>query len=360
MQPFNIWKPSQFLSYVEPEGSNLLLPAYLTRGELTTLIGQPGLGKTRLALWLAICQITGRSWCGLDVHPDPVKWLFIGDENSISRWKMDIERMFSILTREEIALVEEHLRLPALAAPGDGDIWLGDTLTQKRLALTIAQEHPGVVVADPLANLAPEDISKPGPMKEAVRLILSICRKSAPDAAISLLHHARSGRGNIIQGTGWDAGNFASGGKALLGSARCQINLMPGSADDDTKLVLSCAKCNNAPRFATRGLVFDPKSFTYHVDNDFKLDEWQADVEGKRRATSSSLCTVEGVTAAVRDGYNETGKLIEHLKIVFHLSDPTAKRHLKKAVEAGGIANLTRGKYILGKRAEKYLTTDAI
>lgn len=357
--PFTVWRPSQFLSYVEPVGSNLLLPAYLTRGELTTLIGQPGLGKTRLALWLAICQITGRSWCGLDVHPEPTKWLFIGDENSISRWKGDIERMFSILTAEEIAKVEEYLRLPALAGPGDGDIWLGDPLAQLRLAATIEAESPGVIVADPLGNLAPDDISKPGPMKEAVRLILNICRTNAPDAAISLLHHARSGRGNIAQGVGWDAGNFASGGKALLGSARCQMNLMPGSADDDTRLVLSCAKCNNGPRFETRGLLFNTKSFTYSVDGDFNLDAWQADLEGKR-SSNGTLCTIQAVVSAVRDGYSTTKDLKEHLAEACATSLRTAERIITKAVEAEGINNITRGKFILGKRSGKYLTGDAI
>ena len=57
LKPLNVWRPSQFLSWHEPPGSHFLLPAYLSRGELTTLIGQGGVGKTRLSLWLAVCQI---------------------------------------------------------------------------------------------------------------------------------------------------------------------------------------------------------------------------------------------------------------------------------------------------------------
>ena len=69
--PYTIWRPSQFLDWKEPPGSHLLLPAYLSKGQLTTLIGLGGLGKTRLALYLAICQILGRPWCGIETGGEP-------------------------------------------------------------------------------------------------------------------------------------------------------------------------------------------------------------------------------------------------------------------------------------------------
>jgi len=356
--PFTIWKPSQFLTYVEPAGTHLILPAYMSKGSTDALIGQPGLGKSRLALWKAICQILGRPWCGLETSPEPVKWLFLGDENSISRWKEDLTHMFSILDAQEISKVDEFLRLPATHTADDNDFWLGDVRTQARMAATIEAEAPGAIVADPLGNMAPDDISKPGPMKEAIRLIQSIVRKSAPEAALSILHHARSGRANVAQGVGWDAGNFASGGKALLASARCVINLMPGSADDDTKLVMSCAKCNNAERFQTRGLVFNRDSFTYSEDPDFNLEGWLADVEGKARP-GQSLCTVAEVTSAVADGYTTTKALVEHLTEACATSRKTVERVIRKAVDCEGIKPLTRGKFIIGRKSAKYLPTKA-
>jgi hypothetical protein len=352
IKPLNIWRPSQFLNWVEPPGSHLLLPAYLTRNELTTLIGQGGLGKTRLALWLAICQILGRLWCGLETIGEPVKWLFLGDENGIARLKEDLQRMFSILTPKEIARVDEFLRLPALLDLEDCDVWLGDATTQARIATTIEQEQPGAIVADPLGNFAPGDISKPGDMKEAIRTLRGITRRSAPQAADFLLHHARTGRQNIAQGIGWDAANFASGGKALFAAARCQMNLMPGKADDDTRLVLHCAKANNCQRFETRGLIFNPQTFTYDVDPDFGADGWLADVEGRARS-AQSLCTVADVVSAVRDGYATTKTLVEHLCDACQTSKRTAQRLIEKSVKFEGIKQLTRGRYILGRKAEK-------
>lgn len=352
VRPLTIWRPSQFLAWTEPLGNHLVLPAYLTRGELTTLIGQGGLGKTRLALWLAICQILGRLWCGLQTAGEAVKWLFLGDENGIARLKEDLQRMFSILAPAEIARADEFLRLQALLEMGDCDVWLGDATTQARIAATIEEQQPGVIVADPLVNFAPGDISKPGEMKEAIRTLRGIFRRSAPQAADLLLHHARTGRQNIVQGIGWDAANFASGGKALFAAARCQMNLMPGKADDDTRLVLSCAKANNCQKFETCGLIFDPQTCTYAVDPDFDADAWLADVEGRTRS-GQSLCTVADVVSAVQDGYTTTKALVEHLCDAYQTSKRTAERLISRTLKAEGIQQLTRGRYMLGRKAEK-------
>jgi hypothetical protein len=305
-----------------------------------------------LALWLAICQILGRPWCGLETAGEPVKWLLLSDENSIARLQEDLRGMFSTLTPKEIARVEEFLRLLALLDMEDYDLWLGDLTTQARIAATIEQEQPGAIVADPLANFAPSDISKPGEMKEAIRTLLRIIRHPAPKATVFALHHARTGRLNIAQGIGWDAGNFASGGKALFAAARCQMNLMPGKADDDTRLVLNCAKANNCKRFEPRGLIFDPQTFTYAVDPNFDPAAWLADVEGHARS-GQSLCTVADVVSAVRDGYTATKPLVEHLSDTYAASKRTVERLISKTLKSEGIQQLKRGRYALGRKAEK-------
>jgi hypothetical protein len=354
LRPLNIWKPSQFLSWIEPPGSHILLPAYMTRGELTTLIGQGGLGKSRLALWQAICQITGRKWCGFEMYPEPQTWLFLGDENSIARFKEDLRHMYLTLTTKEIELVDQFLRLPAIQELEDMDLCLLDDQVKARIALTIVQHKPGVIVADPLANIAPNDIAKPEGMKEAVRLIMGIVRKAAPRAVLELLHHARTGRANIAQGVGYDAANFASGGKALFASARCQMNLMPGHEQDETRLVLSCAKSNNCAKFDTRGLIFAPETFTYDIDPDFDLAAWLAVLE-RRSHSGHSLCTIADVTSAVRDGYTTTKALVGHLMEACNTAKRTVERIIGRSEENEAIKKISRGKFMLGPKSAKYL-----
>lgn len=353
--PLNVWRPSQFLDWEEPPGSHFLLPAYISRGELTTIIGPGGLGKSRLGgLWFPICQITGREWCGLKTGGDPQKWLYLGDENSLSRLKTDLTKILGNFNSDERERIDQLLRIQAICDGDDADLNLGDPITRARVAATVAQEAPGGVIFDPLGNFAPDDISKPHHMKEAVRLIMSTVRKGAPDAARVLLHHSRTGRTNIIQGVGWDAANYATGGKTLYASARCQINLMPGSKDDDTRLVMSCGKANNCERFVTRGLIFNPENFTYNLDSDFDVDAWTADVEGRARS-GQSLCTLQDLVSAVADGYRKTKDLVEHLMEVCAVSKRTVQRLIKEGVEKGAIKALTRGSYVLGPKAAKYL-----
>ncbi len=358
LKPLTIWRPSQFLQWTEPPGNHLVLPTYVTKGELTTIIGQGGIGKSRLfGLWLPLCQITGRLFCGLETGGDAQKWLVLCDENSIARIKEDLTYILPNFSNAEREKIEELLRVQAIIDIFDTDLNLGDPEVKARVHLTITQEAPGGIVLDPLVNFAPGDISKPGEMKEAIRLLASTVRRAAPTAANVLLHHARTGRLNIAQGVGYDAGNFGSGGKALFAAARCQINLMPGSADDDTRLVMSCAKANNCKKFETRGLIFDPLKFTYTVDPDFDPDAWLADVEGRARS-GNCLCTLADVVAAVQEGYVATKDLSAHIQEAFATSKRSAERLISKAVRYEGIKQLARGRYTTGRKAEKFLNPE--
>lgn len=354
IKPLTIWTPSQFLKWEEPPGSHLLLPAYVTKGELTSIIGQGGLGKTRLALWLAICQILHRPWCGLETGGEPQKWLFLGSENSVSRIKGDLQRILSNLSQEECGRVDEFLMLQAILGFEDADMNLDDLANRERIKLTVDQTKPGAIVPDPLVDFSEQDIAKPAGMKQALRVLVSTIRRVAPGAAIVALHHARTGRQNIIQSVGWDAANFASGGKTLFSMSRCQINLAPGSEKNDTRLVLSCAKANNCVRFVERGLCFDPLKFTYTVDPEFDVETWRASVEGRTR-TGQSLCTVVEVVSAVQDGYATTKALVEHLVDAYATSKSSVERAIRKAINCDAIATLSRGKFILGKKSQHYL-----
>jgi hypothetical protein len=357
LKPLNVWRPSQFLAWVEPPGMHLLLPKYVTKGQLATLIGQGGLGKTRLAIWLAVCQILGKPWCGIDTGGEPQKWLVLGSENSISRFKDDLEKIFGTLPQSEMEKVDANLGLQAVEDFEDADLNLGETATRERVKLTIEQWTPGGIILDPLGDFAPGDIAKPGDMREAVRLLLSIVRAAAPKAAILLLHHARVGRSNILQSVGYDAANFGLGGKALFASARCVMNLAPGSEEDDTRLLLHCAKANNCPRFRTTGLIFNPNTFAYGLDPNFDLESWQASVAGKVKSGGSG-CTVADVVEAVRDGYNSTKALLDHLTEVYQATKRSIERLISNAVKCQGLKKFTRGKYILGAKSEKILNPE--
>jgi hypothetical protein len=41
--------------------------------DLTVVLGQAGIGKSRLILWLALCQILEIDWCGIAIASSGVK-----------------------------------------------------------------------------------------------------------------------------------------------------------------------------------------------------------------------------------------------------------------------------------------------
>jgi hypothetical protein len=353
VKPLTLWRPSQFIAWQEPPGSQFLLPSYLTRGELTAIVGGAGVGKTRLTLWLAFCQIMRRLWCGLETGGDPGRWLFLSDENSLSRLKGDLSRMMDNFTIEERDFIDQRLLLHAIVEDDDGDLWLGDAVTVARIKETIRSATPDVVVADPLSNMAPEDPSKPEGMKRTVRIFADIVRQTAPKAARILIHHAKPGRQNILGGVGFDASAYGSGGKGLVASARCQINIMPGAEEDSNHLVIACGKVNNCPPFATRGVILDGERFSYAVNEDFDLKEWKAHVEGKARA-GHAFCTISDIVSVIYDGKRSTSDLVSTLMADCSVSKSTVERTLGKAVDAGAVMTETRGLYMLGPKANRY------
>ena len=72
-RPYSLWSPSQFFAYKVDPSASFLGDGLIERGEWTSLVGIGGLGKTRLALWFCICQITGREWCGIKTTGEPQK-----------------------------------------------------------------------------------------------------------------------------------------------------------------------------------------------------------------------------------------------------------------------------------------------
>lgn len=335
---FTVWRPSQFIAYELDPSARLLGDGFLERGEWTSLVGIGGLGKTRLALWMALCQILSRPWCGIPTNGAPQRWIILSTENGISRWREDLLRMTAAMTPTEVEAVDTHLLILALTPDEEGDLCLGNPDSVSRLKATLADSNPGVVVFDPFADLVDGDESKTADMVETLRKLRSVTRSSCPAAAILVIHHARTGSSNVVQaGDNFNAGNFGRGAKALYSRVRCELQLAPQDRDDPTRLVLACGKANNGPKFPTRGIVFNPDSFGYEVDPSFDVDAWRADVAGKRSERAVAIADVVDAVRelAVHPGDETTTKLVASTLEDTGASIRTIQRQLKTAVAQG-------------------------
>ncbi|MBM3844023.1 MAG: hypothetical protein FJ397_12315, partial [Verrucomicrobia bacterium] len=241
--PFPIWSPIEFERYQPEEDHHLLGDGFLQRGEITSLVGAGGLGKTRLTLWWAVCHILGMEWCGLPTNGGPAKWLILSTENSLERWKRDLARMFAGFTADQRCTLEANLRMLAVVPEEDGVINLGDPVSAARLEATLLAHQPTVVVIDPFADVVAGDENAAVDVVLTLRMLRRIQRSSSPRTAVVVLHHARTGVSNVAQaGDNYASGNFGRGSKALYSRVRCELQLAPADRDDSTKLVLCCGK----------------------------------------------------------------------------------------------------------------------
>jgi len=352
-RPFTLWRPSQFLAWTAPVDAAILGDNLLESGKWLSLVGIGGLGKTRLAIRLAIAQILGRLWCGLPTYTPPRKWIILSSENGIRRWKDELGKMLARLSPEEAALVDAHVLILAMTDDEDGDLNAGNVESMARLGVTLEMESPGALILDPWADVVAGDENKTADVILTLRKLRAVVRKSAPSAAVVIVHHGRTGAANIIQaGDAYNAGNFGRGGKALYSAVRAEIQLAPGQKDDDRRLVLACGKNSDGPKFKTRGLLFDPEAMDYTVDPEFDVDAWRNDVEGKSRGQSISIAdvveAVRGLCPAPGD-QTKVGPIVEDLSGLG--SDRTIKRRLSEAVRASYLRNGdVRGTYRLGSK----------
>lgn len=353
--PYQLWTPSQFIAHTPDPSACLLGDGYIERGEWTSLIGVGGLGKTRLALHFAICQITGREFCGIPTRGEPQHTIILSTENGLRRWKADLEKFYTPLGERDRALLESHLRIQALTAADDADLNLGIPDTVTRLHATLSSAPPaGLVIFDPFADMVDGDENKTTDLVTTLQTLRRLTGSACPEAAILIIHHARTGSGNVAQaGDNYNAGNFGRGSKALFSKVRCELQLAPQDRDDPARLVLACGKANNTAKFVTRGLVFDPETFAYSVDSAFDVDEWREDVAGRRKKAAFSVKELVEIVAEnqTHSGAEVTFARILEVSSAEGVSRATICRVLKQALDGSYLRKgKCRGMWALGSK----------
>lgn len=353
-EPFQLWPLSQFIAYQSDPSACLLGAGFVEKGEWTSLVGIGGIGKTRFALYFSICQVLRRDFCGLTTSGEPQNIVILSTENGVRRWKQDATKLYSTLDSFQVAITDKFIRVQALTADDDGDLNLGNPDTIQRLEATLKASNPGLVIFDPFADMVDGDENKTADLILTLRSLRRVHRNSCPTAAILIIHHARTGSQNVLQaGDNYNAGNFGRGSKALYSRVRCELQLAPQDRDDPNRLVLACGKANNAEKFVTRGVAFNPETFTYSVDEGFNLEEWRDDVSGKRRKSDFSIKTIVEI---ITENSTFSGQEVEFSKIltdssVTGVSKSTVVRTMRQALDGDYVRKgKSRGTWVLGSK----------
>lgn len=349
---FPVWSLDDFARHV-PAADTAIMGEdsgvqYWHDRELALLLGPGGVGKSRLNLQLALSQILQREFIGFKTYGPPRRWLLMGNENSVDRYKHELDRMLRGSTEDERRLVSDNLRLQALVDDSADSMSLDDPASIARWRATAQAHKPDVLSVDPWeAVIIGGDCIDAGATRESVRLLRGIFSPHNPRFSLLIVHHAREGAEAARKAEGFDAGSFAKGSKTLRSMARFGINVAPEDPDDGARVVLACGKINNAKKFSTRGAVMDEETYRYSLNPDFDLVAWREDVDGKH----GKSCSIRDVVDAVRAGSTKTGEIVHRVHQETGACTRTVKTRIGDAVAGGYLKGGTsRGLYVLGPR----------
>lgn len=347
-KPFTVLSATELLAKEIPPKTNILGEGIITLGQLTTLIGQGGTGKSRVAMQIALSQVLGWTFAGFATHPEPLRHLLIGTENSIYRQQSDLRKMTAGLDKDQKRQLGEHLFFHVVDQIDDAFINIGSDDIRAKWLLTLEHFKPDCIYIDPFGEVNVGDINKDADVRHTLRELTKLCRRHNHDTAIIIVHHGRTGRQNIAQAVGWDKGNFALGSKALYSGARSQINIAPADPEDSSRIVVSCGKSNDAKPFDPVGLKLDEDSMLYAVDGSFDLNNWRDDVEGKQSGQSASI---KDIVEAVRAENKTHNAICHHVMDATGCSLKTAKRRLGETLDKDYARKGSNGQYQLTQKA---------
>ncbi len=285
----------------------------LAKSQETALVGPPGIGKSRFLVQLAAASVLGKNFLGLPVRSRALTWLFLQAENGPRRLAQDIATLKSSHSVEELAQLQKHLHFHNLEREEDFMLNLDDHENRSRIAATIREYNPDVVVYDPINAFARSSLNSDACMLQTCRHMTSLARLDRPDAAVVYVHHATSGYDGLKKAVGPDRGAYARGSKALHARVRAQINLAQGDPADNSKILIACGKNSNGEEFKPIGAVLNRNSLTYELDPQFSLGDWMAAMTGKTATCRRKVSSAE-VAEYVKDLPMKRNQLVKAIQ----------------------------------------------
>ena len=293
----------------------------LACGQLQTIFGQGGLGKSRLATNLARNQVLGLPFLGVETIGEPLRHLFVGSENDAHRWQVDARCMSKGLRTADLGKLGEHIRMTTLEAAEDSFINLGDERNVAKWRETLRGWPCDVLWVDPWGDVIEGD-GFDRDVRSTLATLRKLAREVNPDAGVVVLAHARTGASNIAQAGGFDAANFGKDSKALFSCSRAVVNVAPFDASETPDLCWIPAKCNDGKRPEALRIRLDPDTLTYHAVEPLDVEGWQRSVKEFAKTT-----------------WQKTSVKFDADAVLTALDSPVTRTELQNLVQGLGVTN---------------------
>jgi len=171
--------------------------------------------------------------------------------------------------------------MPKLVEGYNNFFYLSDEENRRILRQMITPAQPGVLIFDPLVRFAAGNLATSGGMDATFEAFAELANCGREGCSLVVLHHALTGLEGMKRAYGFNRGSFGRDSKALVGWFRGQINLVPTSEEDNTKLAVISAKGNNGEEFKPFGIKLNRDMMIYEVDATFDYAVSKAMIEGE-------------------------------------------------------------------------------
>jgi len=298
----------RLLADVEAKAVDWLWKPYLPKGMLSLLSGDPGCGKTFLALAIAAALSNGTEpYSGL--QRAPVSTLYLSIENSPEH-----------TTKPRFVGLKGDSNLFFLA--DDSSLSLSDT---EALARAIEESKAGLVVVDPLQSYLGASVDQY--RSNETRPILDGLARIAAElrCCVLLVRH-------LAKGPGGRAIHKGLGSIDITGAARTELIAGTAASDPNHRALIQC-KSNLGPYGATLGYSIDGEGFRWTGESQLTTSDLFAPEYAEEKTETESA--IEFLTEALASGARVQTELVKE--------SPVSERTLQRAAQRMKLAKSRAG-----------------
>lgn len=322
---FDLWEKTEKMEIPKPE----MIINGLPRGSVALLQAVTNVGKTTLALNLAISLATGREFYPLCGAGPPRKVIFIDYETPLSMFKDDVTTMSSILSEEERELLRKNFRSYCFMQQDDKQELILEHAKHQDLLVEQARTWgTDLIIIDPISLAFPsiDENDNTSVTSKIHAPLRSIVKKSG--AALLFSHHV--GKEKSEEGKARVGAYRSRGGSSIGGLARLILDLDNYSEMGVGLARLSCQKVKG---------ISEPT-----VDMDLDLETRWFTAERKTKTA------VQTKYELMLDALREHGREIKRKELFLKLggifkSEETLDRYLERGIESGEVIKAGHGTY---------------
>lgn len=279
---FEVMTPSQLAEYEPDKSACLIGDTHITKGAFSIFAGHGGVGKSRLALWMAVCGATCKPWMGLTVHRQ-FKTYILQAENGATRLSKEFKALIAKYPDTDF---DEFIKITPPPAEG---MLINDRDFVRTLKADIKGFKPDVVIVDPWTELASDGTQRD--YAEVYRSLRRIVPSGEGNPALVVIAHCRKPDSKSkSRPRGRQLMHEIAGSYSLPSKARSAFVLEAGSDSVESEdVVFTVAKLNDADMTSPSAWAREQVGFTENHEFDWEAYHEGASERENKRSVSDDL-----------------------------------------------------------------------